>query len=201
MIRLSSTERISNRPFTHPNHTSLEKRILRYMLLCVCQTLESLTRDETQSVMHEDYEADGRHHRIILIRPALLASRQHFSVVGFFGQRSFDADDGDIISRDNMLHDEMGAHEGLLSYSSLELTNGDYGNCVLFTDDAAKNAWGKSVVHDIAVRELSPAFYHSVRLYNGILDAPLIENHKLRLNMVKYFDYSEQPIWMAQRVF
>ena len=121
------------------------------------------------------------------------------SIVGFFGQKRFDGDVALVNERDRLLAQEMENHPGLISYSSLELTNGDYANCVLFVDEAAKNHWGTSPVHAQVVRELSPCYYYSVRLYNGLLTGDLCQRPELQLTCAKYYDYSCQPAWRALR--
>ena len=203
MTSLTPDERVEFKLFTHPAYTAVEARLMRFMMARVCHVLESLQGSHhpsnTQLQMREMIEPDGRYHRVLVIQPAQFAAQTNFSVVGFFGQRSFDADDKDSWKRDEMLFGEMTKHQGLLSYSTLELTNGDYANTILFTDEAAKNHWGRSSVHELAVREFSPKFYHSVRLYNGLLEAPVMEYHKLKLKAVKYFDYSVTPHWAALR--
>lgn len=203
MIKLTANERVDERPFTHPAYTTLERRLIRYMLTRLCQVLETIhwrgNPNVLAPVVQELIEADGRHHRIIPIRPKLLRERNSFSVVGFFGQRDFDADDTGIAARDKMLFDEMGKHEGLLSYSSLELTNGNYGNCVVFSDDAAKAHWGHSQNHQIAAQDLSPLYYRTIRLYNGILPASIMEAYKLELRVAKYYDYRGTATWAAIR--
>lgn len=200
---LQHDERVTERRFTHPHYIEVEVRLLRYMLSRLCQVLEAVhwraNPNTLAPVTHELVEGDGRHHRIIPIRPNLLRDRRCFSIVGFFGQRRFDADGSGIASRDQMLFDEMEQHEGLLSYSSLELTNADYGNCVVFADEVAKQHWGYSRNHQVAAQVLSPGYYHSVRLYNGVLNAPLMEPHKLRLTVAKYYDYSAEMPWSAIR--
>lgn len=192
-------DRIAHKPFTHPEYSKVEGRILRYMLQRLCQIIEQSSQTDQTLTMKEMSEQDGRYHRIIVIKAAELAKHSNFSVVGFFGQRCFDADFSDAEARDKLLFDEMAAHPGLFSYSTIELTNGDYGNCVVFKDEASKHAWGRSQVHDSAVKELSPRFYHSIRLYSASLDVPLVEAHKLRLERVRYFDYTENPVWTAVR--
>lgn len=201
--RLTIEQRVPERRFTHPAYTALDKRSLRYMLLRLHWVLESCywvgNPNVMHSAVHQMVESDGRHHRLIIIRPHLLQQLKNISVVGFFGQKSFDGDATEAANRDEMLFTEMQKHKGLLSYSSLELTNGDYGNCVLFRDEDSKNQWGGSPVHQYAAETLSPIYYHSVRLYNGILPQSLMEEHLLKLHVVKYFDYSEEPVWRAIR--
>lgn len=203
MIWLTAEQCVDERPFTHPAYSEIDRRQLRYMLLRLCHILEAFhwrpNPNAERPLVQDFVESDGRHHRVIVLRPHAFVDRQHFSIVGFFGQRRFDADVAEAASRDKMLFEEMAGHPGLLSYTSLEMTNGDYGNCVVFADEGAKNAWGRSPTHQSAVADLSPRFYHSVRLYNGILDGTIMENNRLRLTVVKYLDYRESPPWFAQR--
>lgn len=196
-------EHIPERKFTHPHYTELDKRQLRYMLTRLSQVLETFhwrgNPNALAPVIQELVETDGRHHRIIPIRPTLLRERNAFVIVGFFGQRRFDGDDKGVAARDEMLFDEMEQHAGLLSYSSLEMTNGDYGNCVVFTDETAKNHWGTSQIHQIAADELSPTYYESVRLYNGILLSSIMSPHRLQLTVAKYYDYRSDKLWRGER--
>ncbi len=203
MYTLTVEERLSEHPFTHPAYTAIDQRILSYMLSrlhCVLDNYHWVNNPNIGSTnVHHMIEPDGRHHRMVVIRPYLLKQLSNLSVVGFFGQRRFDGDSAEAANRDEMLFNEMQNHEGLLSYSSLELTNGDYANCVLFRDEEAKSTWGRSIIHRYAVETLSPVYYHSVRLYNGILPQTVMEEHLLTLNVVKYFDYGQKPVWQAIR--
>ncbi|MEZ4709521.1 MAG: hypothetical protein R3A44_20090 [Caldilineaceae bacterium] len=167
------------------------------------KVIDVLTRLEetTRHALLQQVEPDLREHRIIL-GPAWRAPRDKeiaLSVVGFFGQKRFDGDAGLINARDRLLAQEMENHLGLISYSSLELTNGDYANCVLFVDDAAKNHWGSSPLHAQIATELSPRYYFSVRIYNGVLSGKLWQESVLQLTCAKYYDYSCQPAWRALR--
>jgi hypothetical protein len=199
---LRSDERLEGKVFTHPHYTTVEARMMRFMIQRLCQIVESLHSSHSENTglqIREMLEPDSRYHRALVIQPAQLAQRVSFTVVGFFGQRNFDAQDKESWQRDALLFSEMQNHQGLLSYSTLELTNGDYCNTILFSDEASKNHWGRSSIHEKAVREFSPTFYHSIRLYNGVLEASLMEAHKIRLTSVKYFDYSVTPAWIGMR--
>lgn len=199
---LHPEERLEGKGFTHPHYITVEVRMMRFMIQRVSQVAESLQDSHSENTglqIREMLEPDGRYHRVLAIQPTELAQRQVFTVVGFFGQRNFDSQDRESWQRDALLFNDMQNHQGLLSYSTLELTNGDYCNTILFADETSKNHWGRSSVHEKAVREFSPIFYHSIRLYNGVLEAPITEAHKLKLTAVKYFDYSVQPAWIAQR--
>ena len=203
MITLQPEDRLIERHFTHPSYVWLDHRQLRYMLTRLSQVLETIHWPANPNVIRtltqELVEPDGRHHRVISINPDLLRTGSHFTIVGFFAERRPDADQETLASRDKLLYDEMACRSGLLSYSSLELTNGDYGNCIVFADELAKQRWNKSEVHAHAVREISPASYYTVRLYNGHLPASIMEAYKLTLTSVKYFDYRQEPMWRAVR--
>ncbi len=202
-MQLGTDELVENRPFTHPAYTSIDSRQLCYMLMRLSQVVNSQTANSNPNLFHPEshelFEADGRHHRIIPIRPKLLLDATQLTIVGFFGQQNFCSDGTGIASRDKMLFDEMRNHHGLLSYSSLELTNGDYGNCVIFLDENAKDNWGYSQVHAEAVQEMSPKFYNSVRLYNGLIEGNIYDYYRLKLTVVKYYDYSNQQMWSGKR--
>ena len=200
---LSLDETVAGKKFTHPAYIEIERRQLQYMLMRLHWIMDTFFWRKSQTTYapleRNLVEADGRNHRILVIRPQLLAQSTGLCVVGFFGQRMMDGDMDEADRRDGMLNSEMNAHDGLLSYSSLELTNGDYGNCVVFTDEAAKNKWGFSQIHKEVVEDLSPNYYESVRLYNGILPKTIMDEHLLQLTMVKYFCYEHNPPWFAIR--
>ncbi|MFT7583810.1 MAG: hypothetical protein ACI9EW_000224 [Cellvibrionaceae bacterium] len=201
--QISTDSVLPDRLFTHPAYTAIDYRQINYMLMRLSQIVMSISQDENPNLFapesHELFESDGRHHRIIPIRPQLLKDAAELTIVGFFGQRNLCSDGMGVASRDKMLFTEMRNHPGLYSYSSLELTNGDYGNCVIFKDEHAKNSWGFSPVHAEAVGVLSPLYYRSVRLYNGIVKGSIFDFYRMRLNVAKYYDYSEQPVWSGYR--
>jgi hypothetical protein len=51
------------------------------------------------------------------------------------------------------------------------------------------------------VRDLTPHYYLSVRIYNGLLPSGLQQAGELHLTLVKYYDYQETPQWRAVRAF
>ena len=60
--------------------------------------------------------------------------------------------------------------------------------------------WGRSEAHAKAVYELSPGFYHSIRIYNGRLPHGIQQSDNLRLHKARYFDYDQTPIWRGVRI-
>ncbi|MEZ4657352.1 MAG: hypothetical protein R2911_07255 [Caldilineaceae bacterium] len=200
-VELSAQELVDGRLFTHPHHVYYDRRVLEYMVKRLGKVIDVLTRLEetTRHALVQQVEPDQREHRIIL-GPAWQMPRHvdhALAVVGFFGQKRFDGDTGLINTRDRLLAQEMENHPGLISYSSLELTNGDYANCVLFVDEAAKMHWGTSPLHAQIATELSPRYYYSVRLYNGALTGCPSQSPTLQLTCAKYYDYACQPAWRA----
>lgn len=203
-LNLDVSELVPNRLFTHPEHTQSELRTLRYMAQRLAHVLSSAYGRDNPNLVHTEayqlFESDGRHHRILPIRPGLLLSQQPLEVVGFFGQRKLGAEGDELADRDRMLSDEMHTQPGLLSYSSLELTNGDYSNLVLFTDQQAIQQWRSSALHKDIVDRLSPDYYDSIRLYNGKIDGTVLDTFKLSVHRVKYYDYTDTAgIWSAVR--
>lgn len=203
MIYLSSDSIVPERLFTHPQHTVYDARQLRYMIATVCRLFEmGRLSSQPQPLDRVEVEPDGRTHRLLIIRPDELEptiERPPLTVVGFFGQRLVGKELKALQSRDDLLVELMEGQTGLLSYTTLELTCGNFANCILFASEEAKDSWGKNAVHREIARELSPYFYNSIRLYNGVLSKGIGRPETLHLRTVKYFDYRSQPVWRAER--
>ena len=74
-----------------------------------------------------------------------------------------------LTAMDDELIGEFPAHPGVLSYSSLELDDGDWGNLILLDGDGARQRWREGERHAYAARELAPRHYTDVRLHQGVL--------------------------------
>lgn len=203
MIYLAPDTVVPERLFTHPQHTIYDSRQLAYMVTTLCRLFEEgRIQSVSRPIDITQREPDGRSHRLLLIQPVLLdpdTSRPPFTVVGFFGQRLIGTTHSALQARDDLLVDMMEQQAGLLSYSTLELTCGNFANCVLFQSQEAKNLWGKNAAHREIAREMSPHYYESIRLYNGILDGGIRPPFSLSLEKVKYLDYRSRPAWRAER--
>ena len=79
------------------------------------------------------------------------------------------------------------------------LKDGNYANLVLFTNVEAQMGWSRSEAHAKAVYELSPNFYHSIRIYNGRLPQSIQNSNALTLHKARYFDYNQTPMWRGVR--
>lgn len=225
-FQLAPTDEIRDRPFTDLRHTQLDLQAMRFMAGCACLALETplspsgggtapsppgrgtvpsppgrgLGRGSstTPLIIHQP-DADHWTQRIIITQPERLRAHKPLTVVGFFGLRSAGADVALAQELDRQLLPELTAHAELLAYISVCLPTGNFGNLVLFASPEGKEAWGLSSKHSAAVRLLTPDFYTAVRLYNGELPGGVAACATLRLHLVKYYDYTSQPLWRAVR--
>jgi hypothetical protein len=197
-VYLKAEEIMAARPFTHPKHVTLDHDTLRYMLTQIGLLLEH-PAPIPNTIFFTRLNNDDWFHRLVLPRPDRLRQQEQLTVVGFFGQSRKDADPDTIGEFDRTLIAEIEEHDGLLSYSSMALSRGNFGNLVLFADEAARDHWNSSQAHAHAAQVLAPRYYLSVRIYNGRLPGGITHNSELRLTRVKYYDYRSQPMWRAVR--
>ena len=197
IIALGPADIVGERPFTHPDHTITDLSVLRYMVDRLRLILEypHLYGGLPQLLRLQQPAA----HRLVIIQPDRLKALDHLTVVGFFGERRPDADPSITDEFDTILIDEFPHHPDLLSYSTLALTAGNFGNLVLFARPEAKQHWSKSKAHAQAANKLAPDYYASVRIYNGLLPDGVGNSKTLRLDHVKYFDYQNSLLWQAVR--
>jgi len=200
-IVLEGDERLDTRPFTNPNHSLEELFTMRRMAQQLVDTYADPAMCDTLTggniICKSDPEASQ--FRIYYIQSNLLFSLKAITVVGFFGQKRSGADIRPLLEADKKFVREFNNHPGLLSLSINRLPNGDYGNLVLFTDHEAMKNWNFSKLHQELVKEISPAYYKSVRLYNGILPDGLEVPDDMSLIRIKYLDYVTNPPWRAVR--
>jgi hypothetical protein len=206
VVILQPDEVVAGRPFTDVQHTQTDLAILRYLVAHLEMTLDSRTSDEQDRRPLERYfpTAERWWHRVMVTQPECLLAARPLIIVGFFGQRRHNLN----VSRvelahalDKSLMSELPSYEDLLAYCTLALPTGDYSNLVVFAREEGIKHWGRSKTHAEAVRELTPDYYLSVRLYNGLLPSGLQRADELRLTQVKYYDYQQSPQWRAVRPF
>lgn len=200
IVHLDPTDIIASRPFTHPDHTRADMDVLRYLTdqLCLVIAQPRLYTGRPFPVVLNRPEANGRKKRLVIVRPQPLQADGPLMIVGFFGHKRRRADPTPLDPMDEILIEELPQHPGLLSYNTLELKSGNFGNLVIFADAAAKKHWSKSKSHDQAVR-LAPDYYASIRIYNGLLPHGIRVSRTLSLTSVKYYDYGHKPPWRAER--
>jgi hypothetical protein len=133
---------------------------------------------------------------VILSRQLLLNAYQ-LTVVGFFGEKRGEANLALLQDVDTELVQEFLDHVSVLSYSSLELSDGNWANMVLLLGAEGIQHWRASQKHAYAARELAPQLYHTIRLHNGVLPGGL--SSQLLLRSTKYYEFHGQGLWQAMR--
>lgn len=144
-------------------------------------------------------EPDGRYHRYVVPRPDELLQKINIYLVGFFSRRQAGATVGYFGDLDDRLIEQMPTFHGILSYSSMALPDGEFGNLVLLLNEEIKSNWMHGGTHNKAV-ELAPGYYQFVRIHNGVLPEGVMRPDLLQITQVKYYDYEEDPPWKAVRV-
>jgi hypothetical protein len=101
---------------------------------------------------------------------------------------------------DDQLVSELPQHPGILSYSSIALADGNWGNLIILRSPADGERWRDGERHAWAARELAPAHYSSVRLHSGQFAGGLLFGREPVLLRTRYWDYDVSPAWRAERV-
>ena len=197
-ISLGKNELIPERPFTHPDHISTDREILVYMAeqasIVLEKQLDSLEENETIFID----EPDDRYHRFFVPWPTRLSQAKNVYLVGFFSTKQKGATPNHFGDLDNRLIEQIPTYQKILSYSSMALPDGNYGNLVLLTDEEIKVKWMQGEIHSQAV-ELSPTYYQYVRINNGVLPEGVMQPDLLEITRVKYYDFEQDPPWKAVR--
>ncbi len=192
---------IHGRPFTDPAHSQEDLARLRIMAHQLVDIYDDPVVCDFAPGKRAICQSDpqGRHFRIYYIQPKLLFSLKELTVVGFFGQKRPGADVKPLLQADKRFEAEFPHHPGLLSLSTVRLPDGDFANLVLFTDPEAKDKWNFTPLHRDLVAEISPPYYQSIRLNNGLLPDGLAAPDELVLEKVKYLDFRSSPPWRGVR--
>ena len=160
-----------------------EIETLNYMRQRLFQLLHTATILDHQAQFLT--EPQGRQHRVIVFdRDGLLHSGA-LTFVGFFGIRRHSADFSILSAVDGELVDELYYSPHMLSYSSLELSNGEWVNFVLMRGPEGLSHWASSARHSHAARTLAPSYYTNVCLHIGVLPYGLDPVHPLRIDRTR----------------
>src|SRR6202043_359578 len=89
---------------------------------------------------------------------------------------------------DKRLVMELADVSGILSYSSLELRNGDWCNLVVLTDASAKRHITGSQTHQHAAYLLAQAYYAWIRLHSGVMPEGL-DHMEMQLLKTRYYTF------------
>jgi hypothetical protein len=202
-IRLGWHDHVPDRGFTHPDHIPADAAVLDGMRARLYDTLlrsDIGAGDPRNRELYIQYvkEDDERLHRMVILSRQLLLNAYPLMVVGFFGERRGEANPALLQDVDTELVQEFLHHIHVLSYSSLELADGNWANLVLLLGAEGIQHWRASHKHAYAARELAPQFYHTIRLYNGVLPGGL-SSPNLTLVSTKYYEFHGQGLWQAVR--
>jgi hypothetical protein len=200
-VRLAPRETAVGRGFTDPAHTARDLVAVRVMLAEVRRRVAGGggLPAGPRPLRLEGREPDGRVHRAILCDELRLGDGRDLAWVGFFAVKRCDRDPAPLFVMDDELIGEFPAHPGVLSYSSLELADGDWGNLILLDGDDAREHWRVSERHAYAAQELAPRHYTDVRLHLGALPGGVRGGGELILRRTKYYDYRGDATWRAER--
>jgi hypothetical protein len=200
-ILLDPSEIVPGRPFANPENIDHDLETLRYMLYQLCLLLEYpyLPGESPRTVLFQNEGTSEWFHRLVLAQPDGIWASAALVIVGFFGSRRDDANVALAHEFDRLLVSEIPEYPGLCTYSTMALSGGNYGNLVVFTDRNSRNHWSTSQAHVQAVNSLSPNYYSTVTIYNGLLPKGLLDRDALHVTRAKYFDYQCEPRWEAVR--
>lgn len=167
--------------------------VLRYMRNTVYRHVHERSRGAAPESSEPQYllEADGRQHRIVVMNGGALQHGGRFAFVGFFGRKRPEADGEALDALDRELMAEFAEFPQLLSYSSLEMTDGSWANLVIMSSPEGAIHWAKSSRHSYAVREVAPRCYSTIRLHSGALVAGDVSPNGLQIQRTKHFVYDD----------
>jgi hypothetical protein len=136
-------------------------------------------------------EPEGRQHRIVLMNAGALHADAELTFVGFFGQKRPGIDYSALDALDQELIQEFRDYPHLLSYSSLELGDGSWGNLVVMSSSHGLVSWTHSVRHAHASQEFAPRCYLTIRLHRGTFTAGSSHQPSLQIQSTKHFDFTQ----------
>lgn len=200
-VSLGPEEAVADRPFTSVDLIERDISVLTQMredLEAVLAESEAGTR-ELVPYQRLAWRVDGKSHRLLVCSEPRLREHPQLCVVGFFADRRTDLDMKPLDEANMAMVSEFAQYPGILSYSSIELPGGHWGNLVLHDDPVDKEYWRKSKLHAKAVELLSPVHYRNVRIHNGRLGGPLFSSPRFVIERTKYFDFTGPVEWRAER--
>lgn len=197
-ISLGTFELVIERPFTHTDYISTDREVLVHMAKQASTVLEKQfdNLEENETIFID--EPDDRYHRFFISRPKFLSQAKNIYFVGFFSHKQKGAAIDHFGDLDDRLIEQIPTYQGILSYSSMALPDGNFGNLVLLLDEEIKSEWMHGETHNRAVA-LAPSYYKFVRINNGMLPDGITQPDSLLVTRVKYYDYEAEPPWKAVR--
>ena len=198
-------EILAGKPFTDPELTRREAKVMRGMLARERERVQSWQGDpggHAGGLIERDYDDKERRHLLVVPDKRALLEASGLTAVGFFGRPREGVDHTVLYALEDELVTRLAdyAAVGLLSYYDIEFVKGVYGNLVLFSTPSVPKEWSADAVHRRAV-EISPGHYHEVRLHRGSVDGRLLGGGDLKIVSTKYFDFKSSATWQGLRRF
>lgn len=197
--RLTATQTVRGHPFTSPRMYVGDERAMSYMLHDL-KCLIDAGRIPLSPHTPIEWEVNGLARKLIVCDPgALTAKHPSLCFVGFFGERHLDRTADALEEANAELVLEFRNYPGILSYSSMELYDGNWANVVIHDLPRAREYWRSSERHAEAAERLSPQYYRTVRIHNGVISGGLNSGGGLEIQNTKYWDFTSSPAWQAAR--
>ena len=198
---LASDQSVARRPFTSPGLYPRDLAILGYMLEDLRGLLIRMDAGSLTIVPYRPIEwvVHDLKRRIVVCDGMSLHNRRSAQLVGFFGERHPERDGTPLEEANFEIVLEFQKYPGILSYSSMELADGNWANLVLHNVAEDRETWRASESHARAARELSPLYYRTVRIHNGVLPDGVMGNRSIVVERTKYWDYGSAKVWHAVR--
>jgi hypothetical protein len=202
VVQLGEYETVLTHSCTDVSLYAPDLDVMAYMLQDLRTLLRSADAGKIDVWSHRPFAWDvhGLRRRTVVCEPAHIRIRQRACIVGFFGNRRTELPYEKLDAIDVRLLDEFKGYSGILSYTSMELSDDYWANLVVHAEPDDREIWRTSTAHQHAV-ELSPVLYSSVRIYNGHLSDGVAGNRAIEIDSTKYWDYEDDPVWRALRVF
>lgn len=196
---LTAHERLPARPFTDPERTVADAKVMDRMLMRLRR--EALSWPSSQAPVEMlKYTPDGCRHWLVVPSTPALGGAQDVTAVGFFGDLRPGMNHSAIYKLEADVVARLGhyAPVGLLSYYDAEIAPALHGNLVLFRTREVPSEWHSDRVHAAAVA-IAPRHYSAVRLHRGIIHGALLGQGHLVIKRTRYFDFGQQPAWHGLR--
>jgi hypothetical protein len=198
-VTLGRREAVAGRPFTSPSESAHDLSVLGVILRGIRDALVHAPVEDLVPYQRVVWRVGDLNHRLIMCDRERLVSHPGPCVVGFFGQRRTGTDITPLEDANTAIVAEFTKYPGILSYSSMELAEGNWANMVMHDDPVDTEYWRRSALHVQAVRLLSPKYYHSVRIHNARLSEPLLDDPEIVLLRTKYYAFDGDDVWRAER--
>lgn len=196
---LSPSETVKGRPFTSPRLYVGDTRALSYMLHDL-KCLIDAGRLPISLHAPIEWQVNGLARRSVICDLDNLTRRHtQLCFVGFFGERRQDRPITPLEEANAELILEFRNFPGILSYSSMELYDGNWANLVIHYRPEDKTYWQSSERHAEAAQRLAPSYYRTVRIHNGVIPGGLHGGNGLVIQSTKYWDYQRPKLWQGLR--